>query len=70
MKQFLDNIANLQNNIASDVWPDGWSGKCRICGKPFHYTKNECGYYLAHGWPKCDHKPSKKNCAAPKDGDA
>lgn len=45
----------LQNRIADDVWPDGWSGNCHICGKPFNYTNKQCAYYLAHGWPKCDH---------------
>jgi hypothetical protein len=46
---------NIHKSIADDVWPDGWEGNCHICGKPFKYTKEECGYYLSHGWPKCDH---------------
>ena len=56
MNTILENVKNLHRNIATDVWPDGWRGKCHICGKPFVYTKEECAYYLAHGWPKCDHK--------------
>jgi hypothetical protein len=54
--QLINNAKNIQGNIANDVWPDGWSGNCHICGKPFHYTREECGYYLGHGWPKCDHQ--------------
>jgi hypothetical protein len=50
---------NIYQKITQDVWPDGWDGKCHICGKPFHYTKNECAYFLGHGWPRCDHSALK-----------
>ena len=59
IKVILDNVnamLNAQNNIANDVWPDGWKGNCSKCGKPFTYTREECAYYLAHGWPKCSCK--------------
>jgi hypothetical protein len=52
----FNNLKNIHSNISNDVWPDGWHGKCHVCGKPFFYTKEECAHYLAHGWPKCDHK--------------
>jgi hypothetical protein len=60
----VENAKHIHGSIASDVWPSGWSGKCRICGKPFFYTRAECAYYLAHGWPKCDHnytRPEPEN---------
>jgi hypothetical protein len=64
MERIIENARNLQGNIANDVWPDGWTGKCHKCGKPFHYTKAECAYYLGHGWPKCDHNYTEPEDAA------
>jgi hypothetical protein len=58
LHQVIENVNNLHGNIANDVWPEGWHGECHICGKEFFYTREECGYYLAHGWPECDHKPA------------
>jgi len=65
--KFIKNAQNIHGGIAADVWPNGWDGECHVCGKPFHYTREECGYYLAHGWPKCDHV--YKNKASVKGGE-
>ena len=54
MNEVIQKLRGIHSKIADDVYPDGWSGNCRKCGKPFHYTKDECVYYLARGWPKCD----------------
>lgn len=53
--EMIRNLKGIHSAIANDVWPNGWSGNCHKCGKPFNYTKDECTHYLAHGWPKCDH---------------
>jgi hypothetical protein len=52
MNQLIKNINNLHSNIANDVWPDGWDRECPICHIVYHMTTQECGYALAHGWPK------------------
>jgi hypothetical protein len=53
---WIKNVRNIHTRIANKVWPNGWDGECGKCGKPFHYTSAQCAYYLAHGWPRCDHK--------------
>jgi hypothetical protein len=53
MEQIIKNINNLHNNIANDVWPNGWDMWCKFCGKTIHMTSQDCGYALSHGWPRC-----------------
>jgi len=52
-KKYVEKLKDIHSNIADDVWPDGWDMECKTCGKVIHLTKEECGYCLAHGWPKC-----------------
>ena len=59
METLFENLKNIHKNICDNVWPEGWHGKCHTCGKLFYYTKEECTYYLKHGWPECDHKKKK-----------
>ena len=58
--KLIENLQNLHGNITDDVWPDGWHGECRKCGKPFYYNNDECARYLAHGWPECTCKDKLK----------
>ena len=46
-------LANLQRNVAADVWPDGAKLECDECGGFTYVTSEECGVYLKRGWPKC-----------------
>jgi acetone carboxylase gamma subunit len=56
IKQLLDNVQNLHSNIAQDVWPNGEDRYCPTCGQVIHMTTADCGYALAHGWPRhCGH---------------
>jgi hypothetical protein len=43
---------NLHGNIAGDVWPKGATLTCATCGHAEHATSEDCGRYLARGWPK------------------
>ncbi len=51
--KLINNVQGLHNNIAEDVWPDGADMICDRCGHTEHLTTAECGYSLAHGWPRC-----------------
>jgi hypothetical protein len=53
LDDFRENLNNLPNNIANDVWPNGWDRWCKFCGKTIHMTPQDCGYALSYGWPKC-----------------
>jgi len=52
LQKLLDSAKNLHANIAKDVWHDGQDMICKICGYELHLTTEQCGYCLAHGWPK------------------
>ena len=56
MFEFMENVRNLHGNIASDVWPNGATLKCKQVTDGKHdveITASQCGQYLAHGWPAC-----------------
>jgi hypothetical protein len=52
LNEFINAAKNIHSSIAGDVWPDGQMLYCHKCGATIHYTRDECGYYLGHGWPK------------------
>ena len=59
LSEFINNARNIHSSISADVWPDGQMLYCHKCGATKHYTREECGYYLGHGWPKeicCDER--------------
>ena len=58
-ESIIERAKHIHSRIVDDVYPDGWHGNCHSCGKSFYYTREECGYYLGHGWPKCDHRPNE-----------
>ena len=49
----FSKLANLQRNIAADVWPNGAKLECDECGRTVNATSAECGEYLRSGWPNC-----------------
>lgn len=52
-QQMLKNLQSLKSNVANDVWPNGATMECKICGEQQHLTTAECGRCLfGAGWPK------------------
>ncbi|HET7552170.1 MAG TPA: hypothetical protein VFK04_12840 [Gemmatimonadaceae bacterium] len=49
----FSKLANLQRNIAADVWPNGAFLECDECRSKRAATTEDCGRYLKHGWPMC-----------------
>jgi hypothetical protein len=45
------NLANIQRNIAKDVWPNGAILSCRGCRFSERISSGQAGDYLKHGWP-------------------
>ncbi len=52
LEKLINNVNNLHGNIAKDVYPNGLDMSCKVCDYKFHATTEDCGFYLAHGWPK------------------
>lgn len=53
IEQFVKRAMGIQGKIARDVWPNGGILSCSRCGRVQSVTAENCGVYLAHGWPKC-----------------
>jgi hypothetical protein len=45
-------LKDLHSNISKDVWPEGAKLKCKTCGEIITITTEECGKFLASGWPE------------------
>ncbi len=43
----------FQNSIAASAFPDGGYLKCHSCATEQRVTSEDCGVFLAKGWPKC-----------------
>ena len=55
VKNMIGRCSTLHSNIAGDVFPDGGTLRCRVCGCSTSVGTKACALYLAHGWPKhCD----------------
>ncbi len=62
----FSKLANIQQSIAADVWPNGALLECHDCGYSERITSQQAGSYLRHGWPKhCGRTMSCDNAAAP-----
>ena len=60
INEILANVKNLHANIASDVWPNGATLYCHSCGSSESITPEQCGQFLALGWPFCCDKTMKQ----------
>lgn len=48
-----NTIQNIHTLIAQDVYPNGITHVCKVCGREQYDSADMCAYYLAHGWPVC-----------------
>ncbi len=53
INEILANLENLHADIANDVWPSGATLYCHSCGSSESITSEQCGQFLALGWPFC-----------------
>ncbi len=60
MEGLMCTLKNMHGNIAKDVWPKGCVLFCDECGHEEHASTEDCGRYLAHGWPKHCRKTMKQ----------
>jgi len=53
-RDIFSRVKSLPQAVAGDVWPDGATMECKVCGRRQHLTTEECGRCLfGRGWPKC-----------------
>ena len=49
----LSVLLHLVDHIAADVWPNGATLSCSVCGRIEEASTEDCARYLHSGWPKC-----------------
>ncbi len=52
LSNILGNIRTLHDRIAADVYPNGGTLTCRVCGHQQPMSTKDAAHYLAHGWPR------------------
>lgn len=63
----FSKLANLQRNIAADVWPNGAILACARCRFSQRITTEQAGDYLKRGWPTHCGRTMTCEAAAPRE---
>ena len=64
INKMFANFESLHADIANDVWPSGATLYCHNCDSSESITPEQCGRFLALGWPSCCGKTMKLDPAA------